>query len=108
MSSKQFVFGVMIPALMMCWAAATIYSAVAGNAGYGALARLQKEVAAETAELDGLRAHREALEKRADQLNSKSLDPDLIDERIRSVLGYSKDGDIVISRRALAADVAAD
>lgn len=52
-------------------------------------------------EVDLLRARREALEKRADLLNSKSLDPDLVDERIRSILGYSREGDIVITRQEL-------
>jgi cell division protein FtsB len=51
--------------------------------------------------LDELQARRAELEKRADLLNSKSLDPDLLDERIRSILGYSREGDVVISRREL-------
>jgi cell division protein FtsB len=101
MLSKQFIIGVVLPAVAMFWAATIIYSAVAGNAGYGALARLEAEVDAKAGEVDVLRAHRETLQKRADQLNSKSLDPDLVDETIRTVLGYSREGDVVISRQAL-------
>jgi len=101
MLSKQFLFGVVVPALMMCWAATIIYSAVAGNAGYGALTRLEADVEAKAEEVDALRTRRETLQQRADQLNSKSLDPDLVDERIRAVLGYSAEGDVVISRKTL-------
>ena len=58
-------------------------------------------VAPSEAELNELHARRLELEKRADLLNSSSLDPDLLDERIRAVLGYSREGDVVISRREL-------
>ncbi len=101
MLSKQFLIGVVLPAAAMFCAAMQIYRAVAGNAGYGALAQLEAEVEAKAGEVDVLRAHREKLQKRADQLNSKSLDPDLVDETIRTVLGYSRKGDVVISRQAL-------
>ncbi len=96
------MISVVLPAAAVCWAATIIYSAVAGNAGYGALARLEAEVETKAEKVDVLRAHRETLQKRADQLNSKSLDPDLVDETIRTVLGYSHEGDVVISRQALA------
>lgn len=101
MLSRQFIFGIIAPALVLCWAAAMAYSAFAGSSGYGALAALEKEVEAKAEEVDLLRQRRLELEQRADQLNSKSLDPDLVDERIRSVLGYSREGDKVISRRVL-------
>ncbi len=101
MFSRQFIFGIIAPALMLFWAAAMAYSAFAGSSGYGALAALEKDVEEKAADVDALRAHRLELEQRADQLNSKSLDPDLIDERIRSVLGYSREGDKVVSRRVL-------
>ncbi len=101
MLSKQIVFGVLAPAFVMCWIATMLYSAVAGKSGYGELSRLEAEAELSEAELDALRERRAALQQRADQLSSKSLDPDLVDERIRSVLGYSKDGDRVISRQAL-------
>ncbi len=101
MLSKQFILSVVLPSLLVCWAATIIYSAVAGRSGYAALAHLEAEVETKTTEVDLLTARREALQQRADQLNSKSLDPDLVDERIRSVLGYSREGDVVVSRQAL-------
>lgn len=108
MLRTRFIFEVVAPSVLLCWAAAMVYSAVIGENGYRALAALNVEVEARRAEVDALRARRLALEKRADQLNPKSLDPDLIDERIRAVLGYSRPGDVVVSRedldRALRAD----
>lgn len=98
MLRARFLFEVVAPSVLLCWTAVLTYSAVAGPSGYRALAALEAELADRGAELDALRARRMALEKRADQLSSKSLDPDLVDERIRAILGYSRAGDVVISR----------
>lgn len=101
MLRARFLFEIVLPALIVCWAAVMVYSAVASDTGYRALSSLEAELLDKTAEVDALRARRQALEKQADLLNSKSLDPDLVEERIRSVLGYSREGDVVISRREL-------
>lgn len=101
MLRTRFLFEIVLPVLIVCWAAVMIYSAVASDTGYRALSSLEAELSEKTAEVDALRARRQALEKQADLLNSKSLDPDLVEERIRSVLGYSREGDVVISRREL-------
>ncbi|MEM9013991.1 MAG: septum formation initiator family protein [Pseudomonadota bacterium] len=111
---SSFLIDVAAPTLCLCWAAAMIYSAFAGDGGYRALAELNQRLALEQAELDDLSARRLTMEKRADLLNSKSLDPDLIDEKIRSVLGFSAPGDIIIPKaefeklmRAAEAEIAA-
>ncbi len=93
----QFLFDIVAPALILCWAAIFIYNAAAGDSGFGALAVLDREVAAKTDEVDALRARRVALENKADRLSSKSLDPDLAEERIRRILGYARDGDVIVT-----------
>ncbi len=90
-----------MPALILCWAAVFIYNAAAGDSGFGALAALKEEVDAKAADVDAVRARRIELERRADQLSSRSLDPDLADERIRAILGYVREGDVVISQQEL-------
>jgi cell division protein FtsB len=101
MLRSKFIFDVLAPAFILCWAAILVYSAVFSDTGYRALAAFEAEAETLTKEVNLLRARRDVLQKRAILLNSKSLDPDLIDERIRSVLGYSREGDISISRREL-------
>ena len=39
-----------------------------------------------------------ALTVQVASVNRRSLDPDMLDEKIRSVLGYAAEGDIVIPR----------
>lgn len=108
MPSIRFLAEIVFPALVLCWAAVLIYSAVAGDSGYRALASLEAELEETASEVDALKARREMLAQRADLLNSKSLDPDLVDERIRAVLGYSREGDVVIPRSELDALVRAE
>lgn len=106
-----FARDIIAPALFACWVAYMAYGAVAGAAGFRVLKKLEADLAAQRAELEGIEARRAALERRAKLLNPKSLDRDMIDERIRSVLGYAREGDIVIPRaeveRLLAAGAAA-
>ncbi|WP_425409087.1 FtsB family cell division protein [Hyphococcus sp.] len=97
----RFLFDIAFPALVMCLTAILTYSAVVSDTGYRTLSGLQSKAETETKRLDALSDRRKALEKRANLLNSKSLDPDLLDERIRNVLGYSREGDVVIPRREL-------
>ncbi len=97
----RFLLDIAFPALVMCLTAILLYSAVVSDTGYRALASLRHDAEVKAQSLDELQARRAELEKRADLLNSKSLDPDLLDERIRSILGYSREGDVVISRREL-------
>ncbi len=97
----RFLIDIVAPALILCWAAIFIYSAAAGQSGFGALSALNREVEEKAAEVDALRARRIALEKNADQLASKSLDPDLAEERIRKILGYTREGDVIVTAREL-------
>ncbi|MCK5750896.1 MAG: septum formation initiator family protein [Oricola sp.] len=97
----RFLLDIAFPALVMCLTGILLYGAVASDTGYRALSDLRTEAEAKTGDLDALQARRIELEQRADLLNSKSLDPDILDERIRAVLGYSREGDVVISRREL-------
>lgn len=93
-----FARDVLAPALFACWIAYMAYGAVAGAAGFRVLNKLDAELATKRAELSELAARRDALARRAGLLNPKSLDRDMIDERVRSVLGYAREGDIVIPR----------
>lgn len=97
----KFLTEIVAPALILCWAAISIYSAAAGDSGFGALSRIEREVDDKRLEVDALRERRVTLEQHADQLSSRSLDPDLADERIRAILGYTREGDVVVTREAL-------
>lgn len=97
----RFFRDVAAPALIACWIAYLGYGAIAGASGYRVLAELREEAAEKRAALEAARARRAILAHRAELLNPRSLDPDMIDERIRTVLGYARPDDIVIPRDEL-------
>lgn len=94
----KFFGNVVAPALIACWIAYLGYGAVAGATGYRVLGELRAEAEAKRAALDEIVARRRTLEHHADLLNPKSVNPDMLDERIRAVLGYVEPGDIVVPR----------
>lgn len=99
--SWRLVADVIAPALFTCWIGYFIYDAALSATGYRALRGLEAEVEVKTAEVEALAAERRRLEMIAQQLNPQSLDPDMAEEKIRSVLGYVEKDDLVISREEL-------
>ncbi|MBI1364741.1 MAG: septum formation initiator family protein [Alphaproteobacteria bacterium] len=100
-SLSRFFKDVVLPVFFACWIGYLAYGAVAGAASYRTLNELRQEEATKRAELDALKARHEALARRAKLLNPHSLDPDMVDEEIRTVLGYARPGDFVVPRDEL-------
>lgn len=98
---KRFVFDVVLPALVACWVASLAFGAISGVSGYGAVAQLTAELSNHQAELEEISDRRRVLERRADMLNPAQLDPDMVDERIRVVLGYAHEQDIILPQDEL-------
>jgi cell division protein FtsB len=92
---------VVIPAIIVCLIVLFTSHALIGTTGLRALRGLEAEAALKTAEVVALEERRDRLERVADQLNPKSLDPDMVEEKIRTVLGYVAEGDVVIPRDEL-------
>lgn len=108
---NRFLLDVAAPALFSCWIVYMGFAAVAGASGWRALAVLAGNVAVAEAELKTLVDRRKALERRADMLNPRSLDSDMVDESIRTVLGFAHEEDLVLPRdelRRLAEDRSAE
>jgi cell division protein FtsB len=79
-----------------CLAGYFVYHAVEGERGLLAWLRVHHELSATKETLEASLAERRALERRVGQLNSNSLDPDLLDERVRAMLNFSHPDDVVI------------
>jgi cell division protein FtsB len=99
--SWRLVRDIFAPALFICWIAYFAYEAVVGATGVRVLRSLSAEAALKSAEVAALAAERRRLELTAAQLNPASLDPDIVDEKIRSVLGFAAKEDLVIPRDQL-------
>jgi cell division protein FtsB len=77
------------------------FAATLGPYGVREAARAASARDALAIEVLEIEAQRERMLLIADQLNPNAIDPDLLDEKIRTVLGYVAPGDIVIPREEL-------
>ncbi|MEL7486952.1 MAG: septum formation initiator family protein [Pseudomonadota bacterium] len=98
---RRFFFEIAAPAAVACWAAYFVFAALFGASSVRVLQTLESEAQERREDVDALTRRREALERRADMLHPSSLDADLVDERVRAVLGYARDGDLILPRSEL-------
>lgn len=70
--------------------------AYSGDRGLKAKEDIEREKAALTQELAGLREERTGWSRRVALLRSASLDPDMLDERARDMLHYVHERDLVL------------
>jgi len=73
-----------------------LYHTIQGDRGWFAMLRMDHEVKVAEATLDKLKSEREELQHRTELLRSDNMDPDLLDEKSRELLNYSKPDEIVI------------
>jgi len=70
-------------------------NAYSGNRGLRAKQDLDQQIAELSAELDALKAERANWERRVSLLKSESIDPDMLDERVRYQLDYADPRELV-------------
>ncbi len=71
-------------------------NAFTGNHGLRAQADLDQQLAAMQAELSTIRAERAVWERRVALLRSDRIDPDMLDERARTLIGYADPRDLTL------------
>ncbi|MBI1204325.1 MAG: septum formation initiator family protein [Rhodopseudomonas sp.] len=71
-------------------------NAFTGNHGLRAQADLDQQLALMQAQLKTIKAERTTWERRVALLRSDKIDPDMLDERARALLGYSDPRDVVL------------
>ena len=72
------------------------YHLVNGDRGLLAMVNLQREVLVAEQNLTEAETTRKIWERRVSALRNQSLDPDMLDERARVLLNFSRKDDIVI------------
>ena len=72
------------------------YHALLGDRSYLKLMTLNHQVEQMAGRYDDLHAQKTALERRVSMMRPGSIDPDLLEERARHVLGYTKPGERVV------------
>jgi cell division protein FtsB len=93
---RRRIRSVIRPALGIALTSYFAYHLVEGDRGFKAWLRLNREIQTATANLQSIEAQRAALDLKVSNLRPDHIDPDLLDERIRSTLNLVSPDDIVI------------
>ncbi len=72
------------------------YHAIQGDRGFIALGKLENQVGELKTDLADLKKKRMKIENRVSLLRPDSLDPDMLEERARIVLGYARNDEIIL------------
>ncbi|HAX92253.1 MAG TPA: hypothetical protein DCY07_08665 [Rhodospirillaceae bacterium] len=73
-----------------------LYHTIQGDRGWFAMLRMQHEIKTAEKTLSTLQKDRQELQNRTQLLRDQSMDPDLLDEKSRELLNYSKPNEIII------------
>ena len=87
---------VVVPVLAIAVLAYFSYHAIQGDRGLFAWMAYNQQLKQTRALADAVAAQRGELENRVARLSSSSLDPDLLDERVRAMLNYADQDEVVI------------
>lgn len=95
-SFKHRMMQMLGPLMAFCLVIYFGYHLVNGDRGWFALKRLETRLEKAETEFASLSHKRLSLERDVVMLRSGSLDRDLLDERLRDVLGFSRTDDLII------------
>lgn len=79
-----------------CIVAYFLYHTIQGDRGWLAMLRLQNQVRTQQENLSQLQQEHKELDHRVQLMRPDHLDPDLLDEKSREMLNYSKPNEIII------------
>lgn len=94
--TRRRLLEIVVPAIMISLLGYFAYHALQGQNGLLAYLRLDKELAIQERLVADISAEREALEHRVHLMRPSSIDPDMLDEQVRAVLGYAREGEVII------------
>ncbi|TNE35662.1 MAG: septum formation initiator family protein [Alphaproteobacteria bacterium] len=96
LSLSSFLKRAMTPTIVVSLIFYLSYNLMEGDRGLLAFQDVSEELEANRAELKRLQEERAALEKKVELLRPDHLDPDMLDERSRAVLGLVGENEVVI------------
>jgi cell division protein FtsB len=95
-SRRRRLAALIVPAIGATLVMYFAYYTIDGDRGLKAMTRLQSDIAVSEGTLNTLVAQRTSIEKQVVKLRPDSIDPDLLDERARVVLNFSRPNDLII------------
>ena len=96
MAMSKRMLNIIATILGACVVGYFLYHTVEGERGWFAMLRLKGEVAAAKDRLSHLQQEHKELDHRVQLMRPNSIDPDLLEEKSREMLDYSKPGELII------------
>jgi cell division protein FtsB len=93
---RRNLFDIIVMAMCLLLFGLYGWHAQYGPRGFDNQASLMGQVVTLESERDGIRARREALEARVSLLRPETIDPDMLDEMARRVLGFVRQDDVLV------------
>ena len=93
---KKKLGSALVPTVGLCLVLYFAFHAVQGERSIFARERLTSDIADARETLEALRSEREHLQHRVELLMPDGLDLDMLNERARSVLGYTHPHDVIL------------
>ena len=93
---KDRARGLLWPGLCLLTAVYFGYHALQGDRGLIAYAQTATEIKRMEAELASIRAERRHMEQRAALLHPDHVDPDMLDEQVRRILGLAHPDELIV------------
>jgi len=93
---QHFLRPNMLVIIGICLSVYFSYHLVAGHRGYVSLMSLESQIEQAQAKQAQLIKEREAIEKKVVMMRPGSIDRDLLEERVRFVLGYHRPEEVIL------------
>ena len=95
-SLRRGLRAIVLPALFLSLVGYFLYNATQGDRGLQAYAIRQEQLKIVQADLAKAQADQAGWDRRVSELRSQHLDPDMLDERARSMLNLADPTDVVV------------
>jgi cell division protein FtsB len=93
---KSYIRPLVVPVIALGFSAYFAWHAWHGAFGIEARRQLDQQTMKVQAEVDGLKRERLELEKRVTLLRPSGLESDMLDERVREILGFANHDEVVM------------
>lgn len=98
---QYFIRRNMVAIIGLCLSIYFSYHLIAGHRGYVCLMSLENQIQTAQIEQENLINQRAAIEKKVVMMRPGSMDRDLLEERVRYVLGYRNTNEIYLQQNSL-------
>lgn len=93
---KYYISKLLLPAISLGLFIYFSYHLITGDRGFLVMRKLRESFETSSKELTELTKKQDHIENKVSLLRTKSIDPDMLDEQARKILGYGENDEIIL------------